>query len=272
MNSCERSCSRSFWHLRSRMKPTTILLLIVLCLLVILCCIVHQQNKRIPSCDNDFQPMVKRGDKVRMLRTLQTLIQVLERSGLTYMMYGGTLLGSCRHHGLIPWDDDVDLLLNTSQKERTRRVLQHQSKEYGLYTGTDVVDIIDGNTQWKFYSKQGYSFPNHSYKWPYIDIFFFNENTTHIWDEKPVYRDYFTFSKSQVFPLVRRPYEGLYLFGPCDSYEILSKTYNFYECQSRSFDHRKELDIDPTYQKGVLCRDLEEKFPFVSRHRGERWG
>lgn len=34
-----------------------------------------------------------------------------DRHGLTYMMSGGTCLGTIRHQGFIPWDDDLDIMM-----------------------------------------------------------------------------------------------------------------------------------------------------------------
>jgi hypothetical protein len=51
-----------------------------------------------------------------LLDATRKLADVCDSSNVTYMMYGGTLLGSYRHHGFIPWDDDVDLLVDKSDQ------------------------------------------------------------------------------------------------------------------------------------------------------------
>lgn len=47
--------------------------------------------------------------KSLMLEMLVAFDEFCSKNGLTYYLSGGTLLGAVRHHGFIPWDDDVDV-------------------------------------------------------------------------------------------------------------------------------------------------------------------
>ena len=49
-------------------------------------------------------------------------------------MYAGTLLGSYRYHDLIPWDDDVDLLVPTSEQAAVRAALVPLEPDFRLHT------------------------------------------------------------------------------------------------------------------------------------------
>jgi lipopolysaccharide cholinephosphotransferase len=43
------------------------------------------------------------------LENLKKIIEICEENNLRYFLIGGSLIGVIRHHGFIPWDDDVDI-------------------------------------------------------------------------------------------------------------------------------------------------------------------
>ena len=53
-----------------------------------------------------------------ILHVLREVTRVLEELKIPYFMQGGTMLGSIRHGGFIPWDDDVDLGIPRADYDR----------------------------------------------------------------------------------------------------------------------------------------------------------
>lgn len=49
--------------------------------------------------------------KKKLLDILKFTIKVCEEHGLKYYVCGGTAIGTVRHQGFIPWDDDIDIIM-----------------------------------------------------------------------------------------------------------------------------------------------------------------
>ena len=83
--------------------------------------------------DLAFKAKLKKVQYILLL-TFKKVHVFFEEQNYTYFMSSGTLLGSVRHKGFIPWDDDIDLLMLEDDFERLRRARQ-QNPELGKAHG-----------------------------------------------------------------------------------------------------------------------------------------
>ncbi len=85
--------------------------------------------------------------KCVMLDILRDVISVCESEGIPLTMGGGTCLGAVRHHGYIPWDDDLDINMARADLNRFLESFERRfSQKYwihapGLTTGYEL-DLI----------------------------------------------------------------------------------------------------------------------------------
>jgi lipopolysaccharide cholinephosphotransferase len=68
-------------------------------------------------------PISKEQVRLVQLDIASYLDKVARENNIKYSMGGGTLLGSIRHQGFIPWDDDVDIMLTRANYEKLMEVL-----------------------------------------------------------------------------------------------------------------------------------------------------
>ena len=54
--------------------------------------------------------------------------RVCRKHGITYIASSRTMLGTLRHHGFIPWDDDIDLMMMRDQYEKLCDVAEEEFK------------------------------------------------------------------------------------------------------------------------------------------------
>ena len=104
---------------------------------------------------------VKELQKV-MLQIVKDVAEVCEKHGICYMADGGTALGSVRHKGFIPWDDDVDLIMPRDDLNRFVEVFDAElGDKYELVTpnsaGHKVASLIT-----EIYAKNTYKSSLHN--------------------------------------------------------------------------------------------------------------
>ena len=67
-----------------------------------------------------------------LLLLLKIFDKLCDDNGLTYWLSSGTALGAERHHGFIPWDDDLDVCMPRSDYEKVIPLLRDRLKPYNI--------------------------------------------------------------------------------------------------------------------------------------------
>lgn len=60
--------------------------------------------------------------KAKMVEILKAFIEICDQYGLQYFCHGGTAIGIVRHEGMIPWDDDIDVLMPRPDYDKFIRI------------------------------------------------------------------------------------------------------------------------------------------------------
>ena len=100
-------------------------------------------------CDCVISPMMKRSWAAQM-EVYQVVMEICEKNRLPYFAQGGTLLGAVRHHGFIPWDNDLDICMKREDYRELIRILPRELPKgfhvRGIHsdtpTGIEVTDSI----------------------------------------------------------------------------------------------------------------------------------
>ena len=64
--------------------------------------------------------------KAAFVRRYLDILTVCEKHHLTIMMGGGSCLGTIRHKGFIPWDDDIDLNMRRKDYVKLTALMQQE--------------------------------------------------------------------------------------------------------------------------------------------------
>lgn len=74
-----------------------------------------------------------RKSQLRMLEMLLYIDEICKKENISYSLDGGNILGAVRHGGFIPWDDDVDIILERKEYKRLcTYLLKHPHPQFVL--------------------------------------------------------------------------------------------------------------------------------------------
>lgn len=101
------------------------------------------ENNPVQKLDSFFNRVVLgKGAITSYYRMVKVFAEILDRNGVEFFAHSGTMLGCVRHRGIIPWDDDVDVMVEECFEARlmtlvpeleSQGILLKENKLNGLY-------------------------------------------------------------------------------------------------------------------------------------------
>lgn len=140
-------------------------------------------QKKQAQLRNQYNPdgSLLRNQQLKMLEILKIVVEICDKHNIPYWLSSGTLLGAIRHGGFIPWDDDIDIEILYSDKDRfiqacmndlpKNHVIQCHKTDKSYY-----LDILKVRNQ-DLYIKESCNLGKHKYDTKYnynglfIDVF-----------------------------------------------------------------------------------------------------
>ena len=162
-----------------------------------------------------FIEMLNVDEMETLYRLFYVFDDVMTRDHVTYCLIFGSLIGSYRHHGVVPWDSDVDVLVSEADRwENPASVAQPPAgnlnctnSKRGSGNFSDAGDLMRGKqVRWVIN----------------VDLFFCTETSTklilmsrHAMGQR--------YRKQDTFPLRRRSFGNRMVPAPCDPIRIMAR-------------------------------------------------
>lgn len=91
---------------------------------------------------------IKKEWNATILDILKAFMKICKDNELTYYCCAGTAIGAVRHHGIIPWDDDIDVIMPRPDYDRLLEIAK--TANFGKY---EIITPYDDETYPLYFSK-----------------------------------------------------------------------------------------------------------------------
>lgn len=181
---------------------------------------------------------------------LNDLINILNEYKIEYFAISGTLLGFIRHCDFIPWDDDIDIMVNKTQLEtHLPEIIEKYKNKLNFF--------LHGNYYYKVCNKDNYILEklgklkpltdNNKYYWPFIDLFTYTGSNTEATSINFFHKKY---EATEFFPLGNFYFHGFNVSIPKNPDYFLKLNYGkdyMTRFVSNHYCHKKESGIKKIY-------------------------
>lgn len=177
-------------------------------------------------------PMTELYKLERLYLVIKNITQFLEENQIDYCIESGTLIGCVRHGGIIPWDNDVDIMIFKDGYEKMKTLIdKYNTKPFLILHMTPGFKLFYENEPYGELFVYDYDEKMDLYRmaFPYINKYGLDEPTFITSD---IYYSYQKYKKEDLFPTRKTIFEDFYVRTPNDIVNVLSKTYksNLLEC------------------------------------------
>lgn len=79
----------------------------------------------------------EKNQKKILLKMLEYIDDICNKNKIQYTLIGGSLIGAIRHSGIIPWDDDIDIIMTYDNYKRFVEIIKKQKNEDYFFMDND---------------------------------------------------------------------------------------------------------------------------------------
>jgi phosphorylcholine metabolism protein LicD len=196
----------------------------------------------------------------KAIKLLEEIIAILKDFEINHCLISGTLLGYVRHNGFIPWDDDIDLLVDgtisekihdISKKHNNINIFYKDKEETIKFCYSNGNEILENSRvkYWKQYALKG-----KEYCWPFVDLFTYKSN------DKSILFFQKKWDMNNFLPFKMVNFLGIKTFIPKNPNKFLLMNYGpnyMKKFKSSSFCHKTEERMD--YVIEINSYELSDK-------------